>query len=93
MNNEGDIDGYYDRIDKSIAIYINKTKTVHETAKALVHEATHCRIDSKGNTQKEEVRCFIEEKKFNGEELTYSDIKTIINDVKQCDAYKDLPWR
>ena len=93
VNNDDDVDGYYDRIDKTINIYIDKTRTVHETAKTFVHEATHCRINSKGNTQKEEVRCFIEEKKFDGEKLTYGAIKTIISNVKKNDAYKDLPWR
>jgi hypothetical protein len=57
-----------------------------------IHEAMHDKLGHTG-TRKEEIRCFLEEMKFDGIELTSKIIKDIIRAVNISDIYKDLPWR
>lgn len=90
-NPEG-LSGEYDPFDRGIYIYADKTKTIKETALTIIHEVEH---DKLGHTQtrKEEVRCFLQEEKHIGTELTYKKIKDIIKLVNKNEVYKDLPWR
>ena len=92
IDNPLDLDGYYDPTDNSIVIYADKTKTIKETSKTLIHEATHSRLGNK-NTRKEEVLCFLEEKLHEGIPLTPLLMKTIIKEVNNSAVYKELPWR
>lgn len=86
--------GIYDPFDNTITVYVDRTKSIHETTLTVIHEATHAALGGAG-TRKEEVRCFIEEARHDkrGETLTYKEIKDIIKKVNNTDAYKHLPWR
>lgn len=92
LDNEDDLYGEYDLRDNKIIIYVDKTKTITETAQTIVHEATHARLGCKG-TRKEEIRCFLEEEKFKGNKLTPYLVKCIIKAVNENAIYKELPWR
>lgn len=49
--------GFYLQGD-DIYIHCDRTKTVKETAKTVIHEAWHAHIGSMRNTKKEEIECF-----------------------------------
>ena len=74
--------GIYDPFDDTITIFCDVTKTTEETAKTLIHEATHRKLGSKG-TFNEEVECFKAELIHQKGQLTNSDIDSIIDHVKK----------
>ena len=92
VDNPMDLFGEYDPIDRSILIYADKTKSIHESVKTVIHEAAHDRLGHKG-TRKEEILCFLEEMKYDGIELTPNLMRDIIRAVNKNEIYKDLPWR
>lgn len=92
VDNPFGLSGEYDPIDKLIRVYVDTTKTIDETVRTVIHEATHDRLGHTG-TRKEEVRCFIEEAKYDGIKLTPRVIKGIIKSVNGSDIYESLPWR
>lgn len=92
VDNPEGLSGMYDPIDKSICIYADKTKTISESAKTIIHEAMHDRLGHKG-TKKEEALCFLEEMKYEGVKLTPELIRGIIKSINHSDLYRDLPWR
>lgn len=92
VDNPEELFGIYDPYTDEISVYVDKTKTITETVKTIIHETTHRRLGG-ANTRKEEVRCFIEEEMHIMPKLTYADIKRIINMVNKSEIYKDLPWR
>ena len=79
--------GEYDPLDDVITVYCDKTKTIIETAKTVIHEATH-RMNGNKNTLKEEVECYIAEARHIKPKLTENDINAIIELVKE--AYPEL---
>lgn len=81
------VSGQYDPFDDEILIYCDITKTTKETALAVIHEATHRKLGSKG-TFDEEVECFKAEIMHQKGDLTKSDIDDIISFVKE--HYPDL---
>lgn len=91
-DNPNKLSGEYDPFERRIYIYADVTKTINETAKTVIHESMHDKLGHTG-TRKEEVRCFIEELKHDGIELTYERIKNIIKAVNNSEVYKKLPWR
>jgi hypothetical protein len=80
-NPEDDL-GIYDPFDDVITIFCDVTKTTKETAKTLIHEATHRKLGSTG-TFDEEVECFKAELIHQKGQLTKSDIDAIIEHVKK----------
>ena len=74
--------GQYDPFTDEILIYCDETKTTKETALAVIHEATHRKLGSKG-TFAEEVECFKAEVLHTKGDLTDSDIHDIIEHVKK----------
>lgn len=92
MDNPKGVSGEYDPGEREIYIYVDKTKTIRESAKTIVHEATHDRLGHTG-TRREEVLCFLEEAKFEGIALTQDVIRSIIKEIREVGTYKDLPWR
>lgn len=74
--------GAYDPIDDVVIVYCDKTKTIKETAKTIIHEATHRKLGSKG-TFEEEVECYKTEAMHDKEILTEKDISDIIKVVKE----------
>jgi hypothetical protein len=74
--------GTYDPFDDVITIFCDVTKTTRETAKTLIHEATHRKLGSKG-TFDEEVECFKAELIHQKGQLTNSDIEAIMEHVKK----------
>ena len=74
--------GIYDPFDDTITIFCDVTKTTEETAKTLIHEATHRQLGSTG-TFDEEVECFKAELIHQKGQLTNSDIDLIIEHVKK----------
>lgn len=74
--------GTYDPFDDVITIFCDVTKTIKETSKTLIHEATHRKLGSKG-TFNEEVECFKAELIHQKGQLTNSDIEAIIEHVKK----------
>lgn len=81
------VSGEYDPTDKCIYIYADKTKTILETVKTIIHEAMHDRLGHNG-TRKEEVLCFLEEAKYEGVKLTYDYLKGIIKAVNNSYVLK-----
>lgn len=83
--------GYYDPDENQIVVFADKTKTVKDTARVIVHEAYH--IDDFGACQKSEVYCTIMEYKHDSrkEKLTHNELMNILKTIKE--AYFDLPWR
>ena len=73
-----------------IEIYARNTQTIKETAKALVHEATHMRYDI-GEDQWSEVVCMLKELEHEKGMLTAEDKRATIKVVKRL--YPELPWR
>lgn len=73
-----------------IEIYARNTRTIKETAKALVHEATHMMYDI-GEDQWSEVVCMLKELEHEKGMLTAEDKRTTIKVVKRL--YPELPWR
>lgn len=92
IDNPMDLLGEYDPTDRSILIYADKTKSIHESVKTIIHEAAHDRLGHKG-TRKEEILCFMEEMKYDRIELTPNLMRDIIRAVNKNEIYKDLPWR
>lgn len=75
----------------SIFIFARNTKTIRLTTQTIIHEVTHLMLDTPYPSQHEEAVCFSQEKKHLKSELTYSDLRDIIKEVKK--SYSDLPWR
>ena len=73
-----------------IEIYARNTRTIKETAKALVHEATHMMYDI-GEDQWSEVVCMLKELEHEKGMLTAEDKRTTIKVVRRL--YPELPWR
>ena len=87
VDNPEGFSGQYDPFDDVILIYCDVTKTTKETALAVIHEATHRKLGSKG-TFDEEVECFKAEVLHKKGNLTDSDICVIMEHVKK--HYPDL---
>ena len=87
IDNPNDSFGEYDPFDDVIIVYCDKTKTIVETTKTVIHEATHRMLGSH-NTLEEEVECYIAEARHIKPELTENDINAIMKMVKE--AYSDL---
>lgn len=81
VDNPDGVSGEYDFIDDVIKIYCDVTKTTKETSLAVIHEAMHRKLGSKG-TFEEEVECFKAEKIHTKGNLTDFDIDDIISLVK-----------
>ena len=81
-NHPEDVYGEYDPFDDAISIYCDMTKTTKDTAAAVIHEAKHRMLGSKG-TFEEEVECFKAELMHKKGALTKSDIDDIIEHVKK----------
>lgn len=77
-------------LGKSITIYAKNTRSIKLTAKTLVHEVTHCKYDI-GGSQYAEALCFAREHLHEYGQLTYSDIRNIIKEVKAL--YPEYQWR
>lgn len=73
-----------------ICIYAHNTKTIKLTAKTLIHEITHMKLNIGGDQWAEAV-CFMQEEKHINEVLTFRDKRDIIKSVKKL--YPDLKWR
>lgn len=75
------------------AIYVSAqvTKSIKTTAKTIIHEAAHLQLNTKVNSQHEEAYCFAQEAKHDKAQLTYSDLRNIIKQVKYL--YPELKWR
>lgn len=74
-------------------IYVSAqvTKSVKTTAKTIIHETAHLQFSTEVNSQHEEAYCFAQEAKHDKAQLTYSDLRNIIKQVKQL--YPELKWR
>lgn len=74
-------------------IYVSAqvTKSIKTTAKTIIHEAAHLQLNTKVNSQHEEAYCFAQEAKHDKAQLTYSDLRNIIKQVKRL--YPELKWR
>lgn len=81
VDNPDGVSGEYDFIDDVIKIYCDVTKTTKETSLAVIHEAMHRKLGSKG-TFEEEVECFKAEEIHKKGNLTDSGIDDIISLVK-----------
>ena len=75
----------------SIFIYAKNTRTVQLTTETIIHEVTHIELGIFSQTQWEEAYCFAQEAKHTKPQLTYSDLRDIIEKVKR--EYPELPWR
>ena len=87
---DGSTRGYCYKGGKYIFVYADVTKTVKQTTKTIIHEGTHLKYNI-GGDQYSEVLCFLQEKKHSKKNLTFSDIKATIKEVKKL--YPELKWR
>lgn len=76
--------------DKSI-VYVANTQSVQKTAQIIIHEVTHNRINSATYTRREEVIAHIREAKHLNPNLSFGEIRNIINQVDRL--YPELPYR
>lgn len=81
---------YGNTMGRYITVYAKNTKTVKQTAKTLVHEVTHCKYGI-GGSQWAEAVCFAREHIHEHGQLTFQDIRNIINTVKEL--YPEYHWR
>ena len=77
--------------DGYVQVFALNTKTIKQTARTIIHEIKHIEMDTERPSQWEECHCFIEAEKHNNKDLTLSDMRRIIRDVKRL--YPELPWR
>ena len=76
--------GIYDPFDDSISVFCDVTKTIKETSKTVIHEATHRKLSGSGlSAFDEEVECFKAEAIHEKGVLTDEDISSIIKLVKK----------
>ena len=73
-----------------IEVYASNTNSVLETAKTIIHEANHAKLDTSRQTLHEEVYCFAQEMKHTKPKLTITDLRNIIKSVHKLYT---LPWR
>ena len=74
----------------NIEIYVANTKTKRLTAQTIIHEVTHAKYGS-GQSQKEEVFCFLRELMHMKKSITPDDIRNTITTVKRL--YPNYKWR
>ncbi|WP_322908155.1 hypothetical protein, partial [Paenibacillus campi] len=74
--------------DKSI-VYVANTQSLQKTAQTIIHEVTHNIINSKVYTRREEVIAHMREAKHLNPNLSFGEIRNIINQVKKL--YPELP--
>ncbi|MGM1019191.1 MAG: phage baseplate assembly protein V [Bacillota bacterium] len=75
----------------TIRIYIKGTESVTRTTQTIIHEVTHNSLKNPTYTQREEVIAFLREAKHIKENLSYSEIRAILKEVKLL--YPNLPYR
>ena len=83
--------GIYDPTTDSIIVYGDVTKTILETARTIIHEATHRRLGCT-LTRSEEVLCFMEELKHTKGKLTKDDVNVIVKLVNNNENYRMYSW-
>lgn len=74
----------------SITIHAKNTRTIKETAKAIIHEVTHSKYRI-GGSQYAEAVCFAREHLHEYGQLTFQDMRNIIKTVKEL--YPEYQWR
>ena len=82
IDNPEGVLGVYDPFEDVIIIYCDKTRSIKETTKTLIHECTHRKLGSKG-TFEEEVECYKNEYLHEKGELTNEDVEDIIKTVRE----------
>ncbi|TKI57235.1 hypothetical protein E8L90_18210 [Brevibacillus antibioticus] len=75
----------------TVRIYVRGTESVTRTTQTIIHEVTHNSLKNPIYTQREEVIAFIREAKHIKENLSFSEIRFILNEVKEL--YPNLPYR
>ncbi|AUS25277.1 phage baseplate assembly protein V [Paenibacillus polymyxa] len=75
----------------TIRIYVKGTESVTRTTQTIIHEVTHNSLKNPTYTQREEVIAFLREAKHIKEDLSYSEIRAILKEVKLL--YPNLPYR
>ena len=78
---------------KKFCVFPNNCKSIQEVAETIIHETTHLLLDTDVDTQKEEVYCKLQELLHTQDEISISDVKRIISEVKSTKIYKHLKWR
>lgn len=85
IENSNDDYGFYDPFEDEIVVFCDKTKTVKETTKTVIHEAKHRILGSTG-TLEEECECFYAEVLHEKGVLTENDKIAIMKMVKETYA-------
>ncbi len=75
---------------KTAIAYVRNTQSLNLTSQIIIHEVTHAGLNIKGS-QRAEIMAFMRGAKHNKNNLAISEIKEIINMVK--DNYPELPYR
>lgn len=70
-------------------VYVKNTQSLVKTAETLIHEVTHVGLKIKG-TQRAEVISFMRGVKHISQELSFGQIRSIINMVRE--NYPELPY-
>ena len=77
-------------IGKDTLVYVKNTQSVERTAQTVIHEVTHSGLEIAGS-QRAEIIAFMRAAKHTNPNLSFGDIRSIINEVKAL--YPDLPYR
>ncbi|WPP42134.1 pre-toxin TG domain-containing protein [Paenibacillus hunanensis] len=75
---------------KTAIAYVRNTQSLNLTSQIIIHEVTHAGLNIKGS-QRAEIISFMRGTKHNKNNLAISEIKEIINMVKN--NYPELPYR
>ena len=78
---------------KKFCVFPNNCESIQEVAETIIHETTHLLLGTDVDTQKEEVYCKLQELLHTQDEVSISDVKRIISEVKSTKVYKHLKWR
>lgn len=82
VDNPNNYYGVYDPFEDTVIVYCDKTKTIKETSKTVIHEGMHRKLGNKG-TFDEEVECYKAEVLHEKGTLTQNDIDGIIKMVRE----------
>lgn len=77
--------------NNTATIYVRGTESTIKTAQTIIHEVTHTSLQNPIYTQREEVIAFMREAKHSKDNLSYTQIKAIIQEVKSL--YPTIPYR
>ncbi|MFD1886780.1 RHS repeat-associated core domain-containing protein [Paenibacillus wenxiniae] len=72
-------------------VFVRETESIVRTAQTIIHEVTHTSLNNPIYTQREEIIAFMREAQHIKNNLSYGEIRAIIEEVKSL--YPNIPYR